>query len=410
MKKLRFLLFLFVFYIYIYNPIFVIPNFGLVKLLLLASVINFFKKPYVYKRYFNQYRFVFSVTIILILYVHLIVVLNNGNAVTTSYSLFIWLLETFFIPIFFIHTIIPKYKDYGVFNVLIFLASIAGLISCYMLTDQNFTNFVLGNIIRRPDNEYDFWTRDFGIAEGLSSSYGYIQGVMASLCLLYGRWRKEYYLFFFIIVISALINARTGIISVIITLLYLFFKSSVKVKVYFSVGATIIGIVLMSVIADYYDEYAKTLDNVFSFFTSTIDFVFYNEKNDYYASLDQFLQLPDTVSGVIFGQGITLFGAESRDSTDIAYVNQIFIGGLIYLMGLLIIQFYIYRKMLILSTRKYLPILLLIMALLINFKGLDFCISESYSRFVALLFFILLHNRMFDEKIPIFSNERHGIL
>ena len=338
------------------------------------------------------------------LYVALVVKINEGNAESTPYSLIIWLLEIFFIPIMIVEKVFPKINQYSFASIIIGIGVFASLISVFMLLNPSITNFVLGSVIVKPyDNAFDYWLRCFGIAEGLTNSYGIIQGVLGSLCLILGNRRKwYYYLFLILFALSAIINARTGIIALIITICFKFVYSSIKTKVSFVTISIVLYFLFIFVINKYAEDFVATLEHVSNFFTSTSDYIFKGEKNDYYGALDTFIQFPDTFVGFIFGEGITLFGAYNRASSDISYINQIFTGGLIFLIGLLAIQIFIYRKLLKLYPDKFFVCLLFLTALIINFKGVGFCISESYSRFVMLLYAVLIHNKYFTNKIVLY--------
>lgn len=404
MKYINYLICFIVLYIYIYNPIFVIFGFGLMKVLLLCALLYFIKHPNLFKNYIKQYRFVINISLLMIIYVWTVIFFNNGNAWITPYSILVWLLETFFVPIFLIETIFKRYCDTGVINICINIGFVASIITLIMLAMPDLTNFILGSVIKKPaENSFEYWNRNFGIAEGLSNSYGVVQGIFASFCLYFADKKKWfYYIFFILLSLSTILNARTGFIAIIITIAYKFLFSSVKTKTAFLGIALVLYFLIMMVLDKYAQDYLRVIDHVFSFFTSTSDYITKGETNDYFESLNRFMQMPDSLFGFLFGEGITLFGAENRESSDIAYVNQIFTGGFVFLIMLMAIQFFLYKKIFDMWSEKYIVLLLLFTSLLINFKGIPFCTSESFSRIVMLFYFVLLHNKLFVKQITIF--------
>lgn len=386
----------FTFYIYIYNPIFVMVGMGLIKVLLLLSLIYSFKNRRKVSLYLNDYKNIIHLIVFAIIYCGLIIFFNSGNA-NTPYTMFIWLLESTFIPIFLINKLFIKYK-LSLLNVLIPISLTAAFISLFLLVNPSLNEFILGGVIEIPyENNYGTWERCFGIAEGLTNSYGVIQGIFASICLLKGRTCYKYYFAALIIGISVIINARTGMIPIIITFLYISFVNFKKLQIKYFVILGVFVLLLSSILGKYGEDYIETIKYASSFFTSSFDFFIKGETgDDYYSALDRFIHFPDSVFGVVFGEGVTMFG-DKNTSSDIGYVNQIYTGGIVYLLCLLVLQCTIYKKLLKRYKDRFFIFLLFATALIINFKGITFCISESFTRFVMLFYFILLHNKLFPK-------------
>lgn len=387
------LIFIFL-YIYLYNPIFVFVKIGLIKVLLLFSFIFIIKNWGKLKRYLEDYGEVLKLLLFSIIYCFIVILLNSGNA-NTPYTMFVWLLETTFIPMFLIKQVFLKYK-LSLLGSLLPISIIAACISLFLLINPSINDFVLGGIIEKPfENNLGVWSRCFGIAEGLTNSYGIIQGIFASICLLKGRESAKYYLFAILISISVIINARTGIIPIAIALLYVLFKSIKGGQIKFFIFIVLSTIVVINIVSQYEEEISDTISYVTAFFTSTYDYFIKGETgDDYYSSLDGFIHFPQSFFGVLFGEGRTMFGDKNMGS-DIGYVNQIYTGGLIYLITLIAIQFKIYGKIYRRCKEHFFVILLFLTAFIINFKGIPFCVSESFTRFVMLFYFVLLHNRMY---------------
>lgn len=385
-------------YIYIYNPIFVAVNFGLIKVLTFCGLTYFFFNKSTVNNYLRFYTKECRIILFCILYCTFTVIINNGNAITVPYTLTIWFLETTIIPIFLINFIFAKNKI-SLFGVLIPLSLLAAVISASLFINPSLNEYVLGGVIRVPYNNFlGTWHRCFGISEGLTSSYGVIQGIMASICLLKGKQSFRFYIYALIIAFSAIINARTGMIPIMITLCYVLFRSFVGKNIFFFVFIALAGYVINYFASNYYQEFSGTFDYISNFFISSYDFFIKGDTgDDYYAALDNFIHFPDSILGVLFGEGEDHYHGEISRS-DISYINQIYVGGLVYLSALICLQLRIYKKLYDRYKNVYIYLLLLLTAFIINFKGISFCISESFTRFVMLLYFTVLHNQIYPEK------------
>lgn len=395
MKKVRYLLCIIVLYIYLYNPPFVMVGFGLIKILLLIAIFYFFRHKSCLRPYKPYLEYMGAITAFMVIYTLLIVTINSGNALNTPYGLVLWYLESVYLPVYVVESYAKEFNRSGFFNILLLLGFGASIISTILLIRPDLNNLVLGSVITIPyENNFGYWSRCFGIAEGLTNSYGIIQGVFASLCLLFlskGKW--HYALFFVFLTLATMVNARTGMIAVIITIIWKFFFSSAKTKIVFLFLGAVLSIVVIYLLNAYAEDYLETIESITSFFTSSYDYIIKGETgDDYYDALERFIHYPSTISGWLFGEGRTLFGARTG-SSDIGFVNQIFIGGIVFLISLIVVQFYIYRNLKKNGGHSFLVWLLFCTAFIINFKGVTFCTTESFSRFVMLYFFVLIYNK-----------------
>lgn len=383
-----------------YNPIFVSFKIGLIKILLLISLVYSVNKWKTVKRYLRDYKQVILLIMFSVVYCSVIILSNSGDAIT-PYTMLVWFLESTFIPIFLINSIFIKYK-LSLIKTLLTISLVAAGVSIFLFLNPSINNFVLGGIIEKPiENYFDTWHRCFGIAEGLTNSYGIIQAIFASICLLKGISSPKYYLLVPILTLSVVINARTGIIPISITLLYVICKSSFFSKLVFFIFFSLVVSIVINILDEYGDSFASVTEFVSSFFVSTYDFVILgNADSDYYSVLESFIHFPNSALGIIFGEGSSMF--HNRDmNTDIGYINQIYTGGIVFLSCLILIQLKIYKKIYFRYNRHFLVLLLFITAFIINFKGITFCTSEGFSRLVMLLYFTLLHNKIFPKRVII---------
>lgn len=400
MKYLKNIVFAVIIYIYIFNPVFIAVGIGSIKFLLLLALVYAINHQGTVKKYFAHYKEPSILFFILLSYVLLIIIINKGNAINAPYSMFLWWIESFFIPIYLIENFFEKKNNIKVIPYVLNVGFVASLISIFLLLNPNLNEYVLGGLIELPyENNLGRWERCFGIAEGLTSSYGIIQGIFASIALLLFDRKHKVYLFYFLTMsIATIINARTGMIPIILAIIFKLHYSIKQHNYLFPIVLVFVAFIVIKLITYTGDGLVYTLDYATIFFTASYEYFVKGEASDYYGSIDTFLQIPSTLFGVIFGEGRTLFGAEIN-SSDISFVNQIFTGGLFFLVGLIIHQFLLYKKIFMYSWQKYIPLLLISTAFIINFKGVPFCTSESFSRFVMLVYFIIVHNRINKSRI-----------
>ena len=395
MKSFRYLLLLIVLYIYFYDPEFVFIGFGLIKIVLIIAlgyaVLSFGRV----RRYLRFYKKEALISLFLICYLFIRVAIAKDNGMKEVWIMLKWLIESTIIPIFIIETLISKIKDIDVYDCCIKVGFIASLITLVLMAFPALNDVVRSMMLLHYDFLEDFFSfRSYGLASGLTGPYGIIQGILASMCLLRYDKKHWYYLVFFLtLTVSAAVNARTGLISILITLLYLVLGAlkGFKVKNIIIIATSL---AVFVVFANFLSRrYSEVFEWVSEAFFATADFITGNSDSDtaYFNVLDAYLQWPSTSTGVFFGEGRSLFGLDFGEGSDIGYVNQVFLGGILFAGGLLTIQYVFYKDLWKRSGKKFLPILLFLTALIINFKGVVFYNSNSFSRLVTLLFFCYVY-------------------
>lgn len=398
-------------YIYIFNPVFRWPGIGLVNVLL------FFSIPYIIlhfnrcKLYFREYKLEFFLTVIMIIYVYYRTRLPGSNAQDIVSTMIIWLLSTVFVSIFIVDSFFRKQSNLSFSETVLDVSFIAAVISVLCLLIPPFNAFIRGI---QSQVEFDVWSdtgftdiRCFGLALNLTSTYGYVLGVLASFCLLRlftGNKSSKYLLYFVFLTVATAVNAKTGLLPIFITLFYITINilrnGNVRSFLYFLVGV----ILLIPVIHIVLNSDSEILSPIRRFLISTVGFLLkgsasVGSETYYFDVLENSIFFPDRDT-LLFGQGITFYGKfeEFGMRSDIMYVNQLFIGGLVFLFLLLIYVFLFYRKLWRLESKVFFPILLLIMALIANFKGSPFYASNAFTRLVTLYYFVSVYNKRNPQK------------
>ena len=187
------------------------------------------------------------------------------------------------------------------------------------------------------NNNWYITVRAFGLANTLVDLFGLGIAIIAGICFIYGiMYKRRYILFSPFIAVSTLLNSRTGVLLyvliVIVSSIYFFAQKRAR----YIIVATVALIVLVTVtyVAMYYlatksdtFKWVKSGLNSIVYFlkkwsvedrTNSLGLVFY--KNSWI--------LPDPIRTII-GTGHSLYRAEGYPHSDVGYINEIWISGII---------------------------------------------------------------------------------
>ena len=209
-------------YLYIFNPVFVWPGFGFVLILMAVSLLYFAIHKQTLYNYLAYYQTELYLSIIMILYVPFICIVNGTDGIQMGVELINWVISTVLVPIFLIEVFLKK-LNCNFFDIILKVGFVASLITCLALFFPPFNVFLRSIQDAREFTEFaqeQFSFRYFGLANNLSNGYGYVQGILASLCLLrLDIKHKRYVLYFITMIISVVVNARTGLFPIFLTLI-----------------------------------------------------------------------------------------------------------------------------------------------------------------------------------------------
>jgi len=247
--------------------------------------------------------------------------------------------------------------DNRLIDIILWTCFIGALITIILLASPSLAFKMNNKILESSDYQQNNILRGFGFSSFLFYSYGIVQGVAAALLLLKmsrsNKYLLVYILVFVMLLISILVNARIGMVPVIVMTLYLIFiKGKIKIFLY---GTSVVGVMLWVFLSSSFAEkYAKTIDWATSFFTQTFGFVSNNNSprstNTYSVLFDKMFILPDDFMGWIVGTGDDLF-FKSYGNSDVGFIRQLYFGGILYL-GLIILLIYI-MSLRIYKLKKY---------------------------------------------------------
>lgn len=392
------ILLIIVLYLFIYNPIPRWPGVGFGLFLTILAFIYSLVRFDVYKRYTRYYSEELKLSLFMIPYVLVIILLNGESDIHVVPELVSWILFSTCIPVFLIRVLIVKQKGFIFWDAILLVGFIASLFSCVALFVPSFNDFLRAIQLEleggETENQLDF--RFYGLAINLSSGYGYVQGLLASLSLLLlDRRHLRYAVYFITLTLSVLVNARTGIFPIVITVIYLIGKSIVKFKIgqfikvligsFAAIYLVVLIINLLPNVKEFIDDF---FDQLFMMFLAE------DSNLGDSAYVDRF-KLPGTIDGLIFGEGYSLYGLDDKwEASDIGFVNQIFTGGLVFAGSLLLYEIIVYMKIMKRSKEYVFSTIFFLSMLVFNYKGMNFYAGGAYIKLYMLYYFVLVHNQI----------------
>jgi hypothetical protein len=402
-------IFIVLLFIYIYGPPFAFLPFSADKLVHVLFLISLF---FFGKRYAQLFKYpIISLSVLLqsLLTVYTLI-LYVFNPTEYNYILqnFLLLTEVLISSLFFValylEWIYPEtHKPFEFFLLcIIVITSIQAAISFAGILDPKFNTYV-NNVLLFYQKNYNLGINFRGI--GMSDDYFFtmpiVQGFGVVSCLYLSFQGKYQYLVIIpFLLLSISFNARIGftpvVIFVVLSLLFLFRKSD------FSTRSIILVFFLIGLFSIYFNpsDFWKTkldkgLNFGYSFFNATINFLFSNnyENTANYSILMEMVFFPDK-GKLLFGTGENIFFSNQRNS-DIGYINQLFYGGIVYLVMQFTVVFVVFyqavKSLKYQSENKNIRIFLIVTMLtflIANIKGYFFLVKPGL-RLAFLIFYIV---------------------
>ena len=210
---------------------------------------------------------------------------------------------------------------------------------------------------------------------------------MLSICLISIRKSYLYAIPIIPFFISILFNARIGFSVLIIAMVLLLIYKRLKIKYLVISAITVfLGIVFYNN-SSFVSENATSMEWGLAFFDDTFALLSGGDASDtnYEVLSKRMFFLPENFVNIIFGEGRIVFGNEYQDS-DIGYVNQIFAGGIIYLLIMLSFLLYMYKNNVRMTHDKFLPLLFVTVLVVVNIKGNAFFVPNGFFRLFTLYY------------------------
>lgn len=238
--------------------------------------------------------------------------------------------------------------------------------------------------------------RFYGFANNLLDLFGLGMGILATLSLfLSEKLGKKYVVFFFLLLVPAALNARSGMIIGALGALFFIFHLAMVRKTFKIIALTISVLVIVTIGVGVITRYAPDtmswiMQDIASFTGSSEE----GTATKLFSS--NFLTMPSNLMQVVFGSGHTLYQAEGFPHSDIGYINDLWrtgIVGMILLYGAICGLFIKALKSNKDNNIKTLIIFMGISLIIFSIKGGVWVYSTGMIVILSLLLYIQLNNK-----------------
>ena len=400
LNSIKYILFLILLYLFIYNPPFQAISTSAVELMIVPAILYIIVswKWYNLIRVFKYEIFFF----LLIIFFSFIRDYGRSESVFFKANVLL-LLEAIILP-FFLITLYMKGGISGNFIKDICLVGfIASLITFVAIVSPPFNDFIRNGLLKQDDFSDFLLFRSFGLSEGLTFGYGVVQGIIFALIFNYSRNSYKYLLALPFVLISILFNARTGMVPVVFVIFYFFIiKGNLKYLLY---ACLFIPFIYFLLNTDLFGEYTKTIEWAFDFFIQISDFMTGkaadSDENTFDTLFGRMAVFPETTFEWFFGTGKNIFVETLGFNSDVGYIIQLNYGGILYIFLFIVLIVYMIRRLsfIICKNEKWIVYLILFTIMIGNVKGLFISVNPNF-RFIMLLylFFVMKYK---NSTIPI---------
>ena len=242
--------------------------------------------------------------------------------------------------------------------------------------------------------------RIYGICGDYTFSTPIFLALLASMSLLFFFQYNhiKYLIYSLFLIFSSILNGRTGLlIFLLVSIIILFkFTSTRKFFKYLLIGFCGLGILLL-ILCFVIDT--QWLEWIFRSFEEIL-LLFHSNKSSTFSKLIEFIFIPQGIS-LFFGYGSRVFGNYGLEivnkMSDIGYINELWRGGLIYIIVFYTCLFILIKKTYIISknyfNKKYsicITAILLFFLLISNYKGEALSGSSIFLAFVFIILTFLI--------------------
>ncbi|AIQ37493.1 hypothetical protein R50345_24400 [Paenibacillus sp. FSL R5-0345] len=415
------------FYMYLFCFIFAPPIIPNINFVLIVFAYSFFKIITKYKKevkdVFRKSKLNTFLNLIIIAYLYILVIILIGVLIDpVNFSNYIKVIYRFFLITPVIITCILyvmlrcKELNYGLHELikaLIFAGLFQAIISISMALIPSVKDFFVSIMYLNTgdtttQNIWHFKRRYFAFSQNVLDTFGYGTGIISVLPIFYGIYKRKfvYLLLTPILLIVPFLNSRTGLVIACIGIICLIpnvlFLSSLKEKMKFILIIT--GLIFISSIAlNYLNEILPT---TMSWVSNGVDdlLAFFNGQDNGTDSVSKLTNtmwfFPESLF-LVFGTGHTVYEATGYSHSDIGYVNDLWLGGLIGSLLLYIPFNYMFLKA---FRSKYhqldriLVVFLLISFFISNIKTVIISYNVGTSVTMLLAFFVIFNDRNYKDK------------
>ena len=373
-------------YLFLYNPIFIFIGIGSIKFLLLAGVVYAFFNPIAIMP-FRRFRGEAIFTLCLIGYAAVAAAASPTGHSDDAYLHVVWFMESIVISVVFVHAFRRTLARYGWEALIVLTGSVAATISLVLIAMPEWNQVVRTRIIEQSLNPEEWWFRGFAIAEGASFSYGIIQGLVVGICLWSVKRSKLYALPVIPLLVSIAFNARTGFVVVLISVGLLLALRQLSPKLVWLVVVMVVAGIAVDRAVGFTERNTYTIGWVVTAYHDTQRLLAGDRTSDTYSQLfDKMLVVPSTFEYVLFGEPASRGSTPIQEISDVGYVNELFLGGVVYLALLLGSLAYMYVRVRRRSDTPYYPLLFVASLLVANVKWTSLFVPSGFLRLFCLFY------------------------
>lgn len=314
--------------------------------------------------------------------------LRTGTGLfSQQYLHFIWFIETFVAPLLIIRVFNEELLKLDIIQVLVITGAIGAFISVLLILNPAINDYVRNTLISYSGaniERFEF-VRGYGIAENLLGSYSMIQGILMGLLFYLISGNIWYTLFLFPYVISIAFNARTGLLSIPISiiLLLLFRKFSFRfLKIIISTG------IILFVFFQSDNEFIEKNQETFNWLLSGYEILIDNINGDFSSGATATLveeEKFEPANFIEFTFGTGYYG-DNNGSYDNGYYHMLWYGGFLFLSIQLLITFFMFYRLVKIDSVKYIPFLFFILLLFFNIKWTYLVLPSGISRLIGFYY------------------------
>ena len=346
------LLVLVLLYIYLHNPI-MSNGFGSCKILYIFAILYIGFNAHRFSQYISLFKKEFVLLLILIVY-SAFEFLNTGEPNTVRLHI-VGLMEYFVLPFFIISCIKASDSENrgSLIKYMLIIGCVGAIITTACVSSPSINEYIrttFNKAVLASTDDYRANTmyRGFGISETLTYSYGIIQGMFFVIALFYLKQNRWVLPITFFILLSAALNARTGILVAAIGLIMYFIYSKKNRTFLVAVSLFIIVLFNLSAIFNFIGVSAQTLDWL-SLFMNEADSIFTNASltasdTTSYMFKDMLI-FPRDVSEWLVGCGYDVYYLHEGRRSDLGWIIQLNFGGIPYLLLELTLLCYMYKRL-----------------------------------------------------------------
>lgn len=404
LKKFNLLILLFIF-LYIYSP--PLLSFNISHILFVISIVYIFKSYFegTLVRFSTKFLIGFLMGLISVILLIITIIFTTRDFLVV-YGVFIVFIEL--IPIAFAISLkIKKTKlsFIDVLNHIILAGLIQSIISLVMFLNIDIKDYIITTFYDYylTSDSMVYWSRlrIFGFSQSMLYGFSIAQGFIAAVSIYLSINKSPKYLLSVpLLVFSSVVNSRFGVVIFLLLTFYFIFLSLASLK--FSNLFKLLFIVLIGFggfiyLLNFIESLSPELHSWIEEGISEISKMIQGESTGYFIALEEMFILP-SFNEVFVGTGADKYFNPIGSNSDIGFINDLFLGGLLF-----ITLFYIGILLILISKSSNrminsIMIGMVLVVLISNIKGFSFRHNEQLN-LAFLLSFTIGNYKIVSKKI-----------